>query len=144
MRFEPKTEKEIAEAMLLPDGEYDFVVVKAEDTKSKKTGVDMIKVTIGVYQPDGTQRLITDYLMGSFPRKLRRFAEGIGLLAQYEMGELHSEECEGRSGRCKVVIKHQDDYDPKNEVKDYVVNRASKSKPAPAAHLPTTEDDIPF
>lgn len=149
MRFEPKTEKQIAEAMLLPEGEYDFVVIKAEDKVSQKKGTPMIKVTLGIYQNDGTQRIINDYLMESFPRKLRRFAEVIGLLAQYEMGELNAEECEGRAGKCTLIIKKQIEFPDKNEVKDYVVNRGEAFKPmdlsisnppAPA----TAEDDIPF
>ena len=146
MQFTPKSEKEIQSANLLPAGEYDFTVVRAEDTKSK-AGNDMIKVTIGIYMPNGTQRLMDGYLLESVPHKLRHFAETIGLLAQYEMGQLGADELEGRAGRVKIRIKEQTDYPSKNEVKDYVVDK-SKRAPLPAPTfvnkpLPGEEDDLP-
>lgn len=146
MQFTPKSEKEIQAANLLPAGEYDFTVVRAEDTKSK-AGNDMIKVTIGIYQQNGTQRLMDDYLLESVPHKLRHFAETIGLLAQYEMGQLGADELEGRAGRVKIRIKEQTDYPSKNEVKDYVVDKSKRDlKPAPTfvnKPLPGEEDDLP-
>lgn len=147
MQFTPKTEKEIKEATLLAPGEYDFTVVRAEDKKSK-SGKDMIKVTLGIYQANGTQRLIDDYLLESFAHKLRHFAETIGLIAQYEMGQLGADELEGRAGKVKIVIKDQPDYGPKNEVKDYVVDKSKRDlKPAPTfvnKPLPGEEDDLPI
>ena len=152
MQFTPKSEKEIQAANLLPAGEYDFTVVRAEDTKSK-AGNDMIKVTIGVYQQNGTQRLMDDYLLESVPHKLRHFAETIGLLAQYEMGQLGADELEGRAGRVKIRIKEQTDYPSKNEVKDYVVDKSKREFKPPLGlpvpsfvnkPLPGEEDDLPI
>ena len=48
LEFQPKTEEELKTFVLLPEGEYDFDVIGAEEQTSK-SGNAMIKLTLKVY-----------------------------------------------------------------------------------------------
>ena len=142
MKFQPKTAEEIAVANLIPDGEYDFSVIDAENTQSKN-GNDMIRLKLCVYSGDKEIHIL-DYLLPTFERKLRRACEAVGILEQYNKGLLDAEDFKGRNGKAKICIKKQDDYDPKNEVKDYIVDRSFKAPQEERATIDKQGDDIPF
>ena len=123
MRFDPKSEAEVnTGGALWPRGEYDFEVVAAEETVSK-SGNEMIALELDIYDSAGKSKRIFDYLVG-IPEaqfKVRHFAAAVGLLAQYETGELGDEMLEGRTGRCKINIKKgTDGFADNNAVADYV------------------------
>ena len=152
MRFQPKTEREIAEAGLLPAGEYDFEVLEAEDTQSK-AGNDMVALKLSVYDKDGATRRVDDWLVdtdgGAY--KIRHFASATGLLTLYEKGSLPASEMIGRVGRCKIAIRKDKtgNYPDKNSVTDYVKAPEKEQsdavpKRAPATVAQELDDDIPF
>lgn len=144
MTFEPKSEKEIAAAGLLPDGEYDFEVTEASDEISKRSNAAMIKVKLGIYNGATIGRFVFDYLMPSMAAKLRHFCDSVGLLKEYEGGALSAEMCKGRSGRVKLVIEQDKagQYPDKNAARDYLVRAA---KPLAAeAKTDGKPDDLPF
>lgn len=145
MQFKPKTEKEIKEAALAPEGEYDFEVLGAEDTASKKTGAPMIKVTLGLYSGESIRWRVTDYLLAAMEAKLRHFCDGVGLLSKYEFGSLCAADCLGRSGKLKLSIKQDKTgtYPDQNAVKDYIVRPAKplQSAPAKPANIAAGESD---
>lgn len=156
MRVTPRSEKEIAEDGLIPAGTYDFEVMKAEDTISKTTGNDMIKLTLRVYDADGGERTLFDYLLDAMPANLRHAAEVFGMLAAYECGALVSSEMVGKVGKVSVIIRKNKDpqYPDQNAIKDYVIGsgqNAPASRLAPRAArqpamagAPDLEDEIPF
>jgi hypothetical protein len=160
MQFQPKTQEDIireqrefAEKNVLPKGEYDFEVMAAEDAVSKRTGKEMIKLTLKVWGLDGKERSVTDYLLGAMEHKLYHFAHATGLGEQYRDGGLEAIDCEGRSGRVKLKVESSDQYGTKNAVVDYVAEKPKEAAPAPAlkAKPPVDpdldapeEDDIPF
>lgn len=153
MRFQPKTEREIAEAGLLPAGEYDFEVIEAEDTQSK-AGNDMVALKLSVYDnKDGATRRVDDWLVdtdgGAY--KIRHFASATGLLTLYEKGSLPASEMIGRVGRCKIAIRKDKtgNYPDKNSVTDYVKAPETASTETPIKKTLATvaqelDDDIPF
>lgn len=127
MKFEPKSESEIASDSLLAAGVYPFEVMVATDEISK-AGNEMIKLKLCVYADDGDTAHIYDYLMEKVAYKLRHFADAAGMLISYDHGELTAAQCAGKSGYCKIVIDNKDpSYLPKNVVKDYVANRENGS-----------------
>ena len=136
MRFTPKSEAELAENALLPEGEYTFEILTAEDTQSKSTGNDMLKLSLRIFENGGeNSQRVFDYLVSidSMIWKIRHFAEAIGMLPEYESGEMLAETLPGRTGKCKIVIQPASGkWDAKNVVKDYL--------PRPAGMA----DDIPF
>lgn len=152
MRFEPKSEKEIAEANLWPAGEYDFEITEAAEEVSKK-GNDMVHLQVTIYNQDGNSRRVDDYLVSTNEAafKLRQFAESVGLLTQYEGGEITADEMIGRAGRCKVIVKKDNtgQYADKNAIGAYLKPKAAQQKANGGAARPTTlaqdlSDDIPF
>ena len=143
MNFEPKTEKQIQEERLLPEGAYDFEIIEATDETSK-AGNDMIKIKMIIHHEERARGPVTDYLMPSFPSKLRHCCDSIGLLAEYEKGTLEAMFFVGLTGKVKLVIKEDKagTYPPKNEVKDYVLRDAKIAhKPASGEAI---KDEAPF
>lgn len=150
MQFQPRSEKEINEANLIPDKTTcDFEVLDAKNEKSKK-GNDMIHLKLKVFYGDGW-RMVDDYLLEAMAAKLRHFCEGTALLAVYNAGNLTAEDCVGQCGKVKIRLKAAtDDFSAKNEVIDYVVKEKDQvlkkaSNPEAATSTPTPEDDdVPF
>lgn len=153
MRINPKTEQECNAGLILPAGIYDFEVTKALD-KTSKAGNEMIELQLAIYTDDGSMRYVRDWLMDSVAYKLRHFAYAVGLVSEYEAGNIEAIDCEGRSGKAKIVIKKDDQYGEQNRVADYIVPDATATAttaaktaaapPVPRGAAPLAEDDIPF
>ena len=149
MKFTAQSEKEIAEAGMLPEGQYPFEISQAEE-KLSKAGNEMIVLTVRVYKPDGTFNLVTDYLMESMAYKLRHCAEACGLVERYESGELDETLFVGKTGTLKLGIQKDKtgQYADRNSVKDYIVDGEKVSIPkSPLQEVldeDDTDDDIPF
>lgn len=148
MKITPKTAKEIAERSLMEAGTYNFEVVNAED-KISRSGNEMIKLSMNIFYGDRV-RTMTDYLLDKMDAKLRHFCEATGLLDKYESSTLMAHDCIGRSGHIRIIIREDEEgvYGPKNEVRDYVMERAKgKTFVAPNDPKKTKDDsgdDIPF
>lgn len=128
MKFTPKTETQIAEENLWAAGEYGFEVTEAVDAVSK-SGNEMIKLDLRVFNTDGGFRFVTDYLLESVAYKLRHACEALNLLAKYEAGEIVAEDFVGRTGNLKLKIDAaKDGYAAKNSVQDYVPKAVAQGK----------------
>lgn len=142
MKFQPKTEKEIAEANLWPNGEYAFEILECEDAQDKN-GNDMFKMKVKVFKDNGASQNIFDYVSGTWMEfKLRHLAESAGLLADYEGGELNAYEFVGKTGYCKVGVSKDKSgqYPDKNGIMDYLTDKPVAQKAADAL----ADDSIPF
>jgi hypothetical protein len=133
MQFAPKTEEELNP--VFPFGIYEAEVFKAEDTVSKKSGKDMIKLTLKVYGPGEQTVIVNDYLMEAMGKKLRGFCEVAGILDIYESGMLQASDCFGRSVNVKLKVEQQDGFDPKNAVVDYLPTGAPIQPPPKQAPI---------
>lgn len=150
MKFQPKSKSEIDSDGMLPAGEYDFEIISAEDTISKSSGNEMIKLKVYVFDVEGGKRTIFDYLMPSVAFKLRHAAEACGLEDEYESGSLEALDFEGKTGRCKVNIQKDKSgqYPDRNGIADYIVTvttgsvekKTQRAKAAPR----DLDDEIPF
>ncbi len=142
--FQPLSEQECLN--LLQPGEYDFVVKNAEATRSKASGKPMMKLTLGVYDKNGREHTIVDYLLDSIMYKVRGFAYGTGLDDRYETGGFLPEECMNRTGKCEIIIDEPEPgskFNPKNVVKNYVKRLKTEQKIIPSIDQ-TMNDDLPF
>lgn len=121
MRFTPKTEKEIQEENLWPTGEYAFEILEAENAVSK-SGNDMIKLKVAIYNDDGNRRVAIDYLMEAISYKLRHACEACGLLEKYETGFLEAGDFIGKTGFLRLGVQKDKNgqYPDKNAVNDYL------------------------
>jgi len=131
MQFNPRTEKELKEQNLLPQGDYDFTVLEAKEGKNKSHN-DMISLKLDVYKPDGNTIWVYDYLLEAMGFKLRHAAEVFGMLDQYESGALNANEMIGKSGKVKIVTQKDKtgQYPDRNTVADYIVDKEQSTQRA--------------
>lgn len=146
MKFTPKSQKEIDEMKLLPEGEYPFQISGGEDTVSK-AGNEMIKLLVRVFKADGNFVLVSDYLMEAMAYKLRHACEACGLLHEYESGVLLGTNFIGKTGHLKLKVKvdKEGKYADQNNIADYIVPKEGEAKkPLPVKQHDDLEDQIPF
>ena len=140
MKFTPKTDEELAEFNLIKDGIYDFEVLESAQQLSR-SGNEMIKLKLGLWDSKGVMRVIFDYLLEAMPHKLHHFCEATGLKDKYKIGELTPEDCMSKSGKVHITIekgKEKQDggrYPDRNSVKDYI--KEDKK-------VDLLNDDLPF
>lgn len=160
MRFTPKTDEEIAAENLWQPGEYGFEVVDrvAFGTKEyttldtqAKSGADMIRLVVKVYNNEGGFQHLVDYLLESMPGKLRHACEAVGLLSKYETGMLTASDFIGKQGFLKIKIEKDKtgQYADKNAVADYIplvdaVARATNTPPPGHPVNDPYDSTIPF
>jgi hypothetical protein len=141
MRIPTPVSKEVADAAsnaFAPwrPGDYDFEVHDAADDRSK-SGNDMVKLTLHVFNAEGNKRTVFDYLLPDekWQSKVRHFCESIGIESEYDQGNLDPFDMVGKQGQLKLRIKPaQGDYPANNSVADYIArNGQAKASPRPAA-----------
>ena len=141
MKFQPKTESELASENLAPEGQYGYEVASATEEIGKTSGKPYIKLGLKIYGDDGRENRMFCNLSTGYERLLRNFCDSAGILAEYGRGELHPDMLIGLGGGCQVIIKTQPGFSPKNEVKDFVKRKDNVAKPASVAKSPTDPDD---
>jgi hypothetical protein len=145
MKFEPKSEKDFQGLNLFPEGEYGFQVTNAADDVSKKSGRDMIVLDVLLFNNDGSNRKVRDWLVpGTIygDKKIFEFAKSAGILALYESGTFGAQDCVDKTGFAKVAIeKGKPDpkggtYPDKNVIRWYI------SKPVGVKAAPDVKTDM--
>ncbi len=134
MKVTPRTTQELdlmrEEALKafkpLDPGIYNFQVINAE-AKISKNGHEMIELQLCVWDRDGKEKMIKDWLLDAMAFKTRHFAEGCGLLDKYNLGQINADDCFNRSGKVDLIIQKgkpkpdgDGNYPDRNSVKDYV------------------------
>lgn len=153
MKFTPKSDKELAEERIMPEGEYGFEISGGED-KTSKAGNEMIQLTVRVFKDDGKFNLVTDYLMESMMYKISHAAKACGLEDKYNLGQLTGEDFIGKTGMLKLGIQKDKEgqYPDKNVIKDYIVPKEGEAAAVPKGSNKAAEtkgrddleDSIPF
>ena len=135
MKFQPKSQEELAVANLFPAGKYPFEVIKAED-KISKSGNEMLALQLKLYGEGEKTTLVFEYLLASNEHRLNQFCLAAGLQGKYESGELEALDCEGRGGWvCIKIQPAKDGYEPKNVVSYYCEKPEQTIAGAPAGRL---------
>lgn len=142
MYVTPRTEKEIAEMNLLPEGVYDFSVAKA-DEKISKSGNEMIELQLVIHRDDGSVTMMNDWLLDSMARKIHNACKVMGLWTDYNNGKLDAQDFVGKTGKVSIKIEKDKggQYADRNAVKDYVV---PKEGAEPPNHEPVRDDANPW
>lgn len=150
--FNPLSEEELEAINLVPDGIYNFEVLKST-RKVSKSGNQMAELQHGIYDENGTIRPIFDYLVFSTVnlniKKVSHFCKAVGLHEEYKQGSLR-EELDGLTG--KVQIGTQDEqpkpgggfYPKKNIVVDYIFTKEDELKAQRASDQAQFSDEVPF
>ena len=157
MQFNSRSREELARESLTPPGEYDFEIISAEETTSKK-GNEMIKLKLRVFVENGEIH-VYDYLVAGMEYKLANFCDAIWRSDDYDDGEINADNLVGCAGKLKLVIEEaQKDKDTgevkwpaKNAVKTYIAGKKGQEKmaerrvkTAPTAAVKTDDEEIPF
>lgn len=154
MRYTPHTDDQLNRMNLLPDGEYDFTVIEADD-KASKNGNDMVTLKLHVYEEDGTPRIIFDYLVpDKMPHKFKHACDACGLIEEYNAGSVTHDSFVNRQGRLIIYTQPaKGSYLEKSAVKDYVKRENMVAADSPRGKQPPPgllgegkplDDDIPF
>jgi len=154
MRLTPKTREQIEAENMLPEGNYEATVESAED-KTSKSGNEMIALKLRCYLPDGSERVISDWILEAFAAKLLDFVEAAGLEAQYKLGKLEARDCEGANVMLTIAHKKQTKGEYAGQVQASVTGYSKVQRgtprpvvkpkaPIPAGGVEINEDDIPF
>ena len=152
--FTPMSEEEIQSMNLIPEGIYDFEVLKANQ-KVSKSGNEMIEMQLKVWDKEGKTHLIYDYLVSTqnMTYKIKHFCDTVGLEKEYLAGTFNVEACEGLDGKAHILIQNGQKnpaggfYPNKNAVKDYVDNTCpneKKEEKESSNNEQNLNDDIPF
>lgn len=156
LAFNPLSEEEVLN--LIEPGIYDFQVKEAADGTSKTSGNPRIALILTVWDKNGKERIVFDYLTVAMMYKIKHFCDATGLEKMYQAGTFSSKDCIGKSGKCKIRIDESPGYPPKNAVADYVMTDKGAVK-VPLANESSlgrrpefssktkdelTDDDIPF
>ncbi len=148
MRFTPKTEEEIQSMNLIDPGIYQYEVAAAKE-KMSKSGNEMIELSLRIWDKNGQEKMVFDYLLEAMQFKLLHFTETTGLAENYKAGNLRADDCVGRAGNVEIIVqKGQVNpmggmYPDKNAVKDYLENKILSAKKDDSP--PFVDDDtIPF
>lgn len=148
LQFPPTPENELIDLLLVGDGNYE--VLEAAEKMSKSSNNPMIELKMRVWDSEGHDSILFDYLMltaSKFSlRKIRHFCYSCGIGNLYEQGALSAQDCIGKQGKLKIDFKKGDNgYQDKNVVKDYIVDMDAKTEtPATGAQSEVFDDDIPF
>lgn len=162
MQFTPKTQEEIKKELneargILADGVYDFEIATAEETVSK-AGNPMIKIKLLIWDHNGNQRIVWDYLLTDNQFKILSLCIAIKMADQYEKGEINAEQLTNKTGKVKIGTQKDTtgQYGDRNVAREYMPaeagagggasNVAVGSKPAPGEQKTsiTLDDEIPF
>src|SRR5258706_6344229 len=127
-KFTPMSDEELETASLIEPGIYDFEIAKSQQ-KISKSGNPMAELILNIWDKNGAQRSIFDYLVfSSVPlniKKVKHFCDAVGLEEQYKLGSL-PKELERYSGKVQINIQDERPnpsggfYARKNIVIDYV------------------------
>jgi hypothetical protein len=145
--FEPKAEDELVD--LLEEGDGNYEVASAE-AKTSKNGNPMIVLALKVWDKNGDQKFVYDYLIlnGSkySMRKIRHFCYSNGMEDFYNAGKFSASDCVDRTGKCVIGIQidKTGQYAPKNVINDYKEHGSQVEHSNAEKGSADFDDDIPF
>ncbi|HLA58580.1 MAG TPA: hypothetical protein VK622_07460 [Puia sp.] len=144
------SEEELQTAALLPEGLYDYDVIKSEDKLNKK-GTYYTACTLMVWDAEGKERMVFTNM--AFIKLLKHFCDVNNMQNQYQSGTIQAEEFVGKNtGKVYIGIEGEKPkegggtYKAKNVVLDYIASPpGSLMKPLPEAKKDDfLNDDLPF
>lgn len=149
MIFDPVSEEDLQKQLLLPEGFYQYQVVKSED-KVSKSGNEYIALTLKIWAQDGSEHLVFTNL--ALIKLLKHLCDVNNMQDEYKSGNIPAESFMFKSGgQVSIGIEPEKQnpnggmYKAKNIVKDYIfAPHGSSMKPLPDVKNDFPDDEIPF
>jgi hypothetical protein len=139
-------EQILAQHKTLEPGEYDFQVSAANFKISKTNGNEMIELVLKVWDKNGMEHTLYDYLLFSekMAFKLKHFWESVGKPENYTFGGCDVNDMDNLCGKLKTILqKSQDNSRMNARVADYVSMKDHTGKTI-KTNVEQMDDDIPF
>lgn len=143
MKFDPLSDEELKKQRgVLTPGPANFEILEAADTVSKSSGNPMIKLQLRVWDKDGREGIIFDYLTSNAQWKIKNLLESIGCIDLYGSGEIDPGALVGSGGNAIIFIEKDrtGQYGDSVKIRDYVIKPQNKETTTALA----SDDDIPF
>lgn len=137
MKFQPLPPDQLNDKKfkLLTPGAGTFTIASAQDAVSKK-GVDMMKITLEVYDSNGSKANIWDYILADQSWKLHALLSAIGKEYMYENGSVDPAFLVHETGSLIIGIEKSEQYGEKNIVKSYLKKEVRQESPKGAFSSP--------
>ena len=95
------------EYQLLPEGDYDFTVIKVDRSRSSGKGklppCNMAKVTFEIYAPEGSRELTENFVLhSSMEWKLSQLFLSVGMKKRGEPLRMNWMKIVGKTGKCRI------------------------------------------
>lgn len=129
---------------ILPEGEYDAVIFRAETGQTKK-GDPKLEIIIKIYDADGVRPMVTDNIVAPFGiRRLKQLCIAVGV--DFDAGEVDPSEFVGKNVRVRISVRKDDtgQYDDQNTIRKYMPDETLSTEAAtppasgPAVSAPST------
>ena len=140
------------EKLLLKEGMADFEIDTIADRDSqgnlymsKSSGDRMIKANLHVIDSEGDVDALWVNIVHEHLYRLRDLCEAVGMpqvYKDYKRGILCLKELVGKEGRCELVIKHDNNYGSKNEIKKFIFKKRAPQEIVAQANQ--EHGDVPF
>jgi hypothetical protein len=151
MKFKHKTEEELQMESLLPEGSYEYQVIKAED-KISQAGNEYTAITLKVWDSEGKEHQVFTNM--ALIKLLKHFCDVNNMQDEYNSDDIPCESFLYKSGgRVLLGVEGEKPnpkggmYKAKNIVKDYIMApHGSMMKPLPDPGFKDSEldSDLPF
>jgi len=125
--FRTEAEAHSASRRVMLSGWHEGRIAEAIEKPSKRSGKDMIELTIIVTDADGNERTFLDWLTDSplGAIKLRHACEAVGALSRFEAGEIGQADFPGHDVRVKLGVEKKRGYPDRNVIEDYAASAAA-------------------
>jgi hypothetical protein len=150
--FTPLSDAEIDAINLLPDGDYDFEVIKSTPKISSNKN-PMAELQLKFFDGNGKSYIVFDRLIFSTVplniRKVKHFCDSVGLREEYDRGSIR-EDLKGFLGKASIATEDKKPdgkggmYPRKNIVVDYVVSDKKSMPKLEEKEVEFKDDDLPF
>lgn len=142
MKFQPKSHEELEkEKFFLSPGKADFQVLSATEKTSSK-GNDMFELQLKIWDCDGREGNLYDYIVLNYHSKLVQLLLSIGELDLYTKGEISAPDLVNKSGKAMIHIEKDKTgkYPDKPAIKEYLAPESGRKEPPDF----DKDGDVPF
>lgn len=146
MNFIPLSNEELEkQRQKLSPGDANFEITDALEKTSSK-GNPMVELHMKVWDSEGTEGNIRDYITDGMQWKIKNLLESIDRVDWYSAGKLPAQSLIGLAGRCHLYLQKNGEHAGKISVKDYLPSTPGMNiaKKVLGGSIEPKKDDIPF
>lgn len=123
-----------------PAGDYDATLVKVEDAISKTSGNEMQKWTIKVYNSQGKETTIFNYVTGAFPLSIKFLAKALGKEDDFKANRFQADDYVGSNFRVTLSVEDNGEYGEQNKIKAWLPKATGSSSKSNGSNKSTLDD----